>query len=171
VLLAFVRASTLRIASYIGLAVILLPWGAAFLLVRAIPTAATRLGAWLTTPDGNAVPILPPVSAPPTPARPRSDTAPVDAAERRVRLILRSAVSVFLATFGLLLLLPTVDGFRLAVGIHLAMDALGFAAVVFVATMWFVPGTGKLLTARRNLYAAVLYVLCALDALFFHVVL
>jgi hypothetical protein len=86
-------------------------------------------------------------------------------------MMMRSALVLFLLTFAVLFIYPIAKGQPLAIGINYAFEPLGFAAFFFLLTVWFIRGRGEVRKARRNLFAAALYLISALDRLFFHLVL
>jgi hypothetical protein len=102
------------------------------------------------------------------PAR-RTDRQGSEFSDRRLRHTARWVVG---SCALLLIMLPVLERRPLIVGIYLACEPLGFAALVFVLTFWAIPGSpAERRSARQEAYAALLYVLAALDALVFHVVL
>jgi hypothetical protein len=152
--------------AYLGIGLIG-PWLLGAFLVRTLPWGFGRMRGWLTTADGGSRPVA--TSAAPAVPAPRTDRQGPVFSDTRLRHSARWVVGICAS---LLIILPVLEGRPLIVGIYLASKPLGFAALVFVLTFWAIPCTpAERRSARQEAYAALLYVLAALDALVFHVVL
>jgi hypothetical protein len=164
--LDFVKEQGWTMLAYLGIGLIG-PWLLSAFVVRTLPWGIERMRGWLTTADGGSGPVA--TSAAPAAPAPRIDRHRLVISDLRLRHTARWVVGIWAL---LLIILPVLGGRPLIVGIDLAVEPLSFAALVFVLTFWAIPGTpAERRSARREAYAALLYVLAGLDALVFHLVL
>jgi hypothetical protein len=164
-LLEFVKEQSGTMLAYLGIGLIG-PWLLSAFLVRCLPWGFGRLRWWLTTANGGSGPVA---STGPAAPAPRTDRHGSVFSDLRLRHTARWVVGICAL---LLIMLPVLERRPLIVGIYLTCEPLGFAALVFVLTFWVIPGSpAQRRSARQEAYAALLYVLAALDALVFHLVL
>jgi hypothetical protein len=166
-LLDFVKKQARTMLAYLSVGLIG-PWLLGAFLVRTLPWGFGRVRGWLTTADGGSGAVA--TSAATAAPAPRTDREgrPVFS-DLRLRHTARWVAGICAL---LLIILPVLAGRPLFIGIYLASEPLGFAGLVFGLTFWAIPGSpAERRSARREAYAALLYVLAALDALVFHLVL
>ncbi len=165
-LLDFVKDHGQTLLTYLSVGLIG-PWLLAIFFVRTLPYSLRKIHVWLRTQSDASGSLA--TSAAPAASAPRTDRREAVSIDQRLRQSARWVVGICAL---LLIMLPVLEGSPLIVGMYLAGESLGLAALVFVLTFWAIPGTpAERRSARQEAYAALLYVLAVLDALVFHLVL